>query len=266
VTTPGRPLYFRVLGVRHLRVNPVVVFLLFEGSIAVGALLALADIVNVWGVIAIPVAVAIMVKVHDRVARALVQPLAVVQMGATRPLRERPSVGRSPVPGSARLTGEIAGDDAVSSPEARPDSTLATDSDGHEATAIGVARVTGRGRAAVPARPTPGPRSPAETSFMAETASGPPLGEGAALPDGAGPLLPNGPLLPKGPLLPGGPLLPNGPLLRNGPLLPGGPLRQDAVAGRPEMRPDPGSMRAEPMPFRADRLEGDWRNQGHFDA
>jgi hypothetical protein len=156
VTAPARPLYFRLLGVKHLRAGPVAAFVLFEGSIAAGALLALADVVSWWGFIAIPVAVAVMVKIHDRVARALVQPLAVVQMSASRPLRDRRMIGRSAVPGPARLTTEIAGDDAVASRA------------GGDQTAIGTASVTSIGRAPVPgpgpsegaAEGPPGPRSP----------------------------------------------------------------------------------------------------------
>jgi hypothetical protein len=182
MTAPARPLYFRLLGVRHLRVSPVAAFLLFEGSIAAGVLLALADIVNVWGIVAVPVAVAIMVKVHDRVARALVQPLAVVHMSANRPLRDRPNVGRSAVPGPARLTTEIARDDAIASPEARPDPS---DPDTLDGTAIGVARVTSRGRAAVPgaARPTPGPRHP----LPSEDGTGPGVDEARPGVDRTGP-------------------------------------------------------------------------------
>jgi hypothetical protein len=172
MTAPARPLYFRLLGVRHLQVSPVVAFVLFEGSVAAGVLLALADIVNVWGIVAVPVAVAIMVKVHDRVARALVQPLAVVQMSATRPLRDRPNIGRSAVPGPARLTSEIARDDAVASPDAQPD---LSDCDPGDGTAVGIARVTSRGRAAVPGaatRPTPGPRNPLPSEDLAGSGSG----------------------------------------------------------------------------------------------
>jgi len=169
VTAPARPLYFRLLGVKHLRAGPVAAFVLFEGSIAAGALLALADVVSWWGFIAIPVAVAVMVKIHDRVARALVQPLAVVQMSASRPLRDRRMIGRSAVPGPARLTTEIAGYDAVASPDAWPDRF------GGDQTAIGTASVTSIGRAPVPgpgispgptdptAEGPPGPRSPSPT-------------------------------------------------------------------------------------------------------
>jgi hypothetical protein len=150
VTAPARPLYFRMLGVKHLRAGPVAAFVLFEGSIAAGALLALADVVSWWGFIAIPIVVAIMVKIHDRVARALVQPLAVVQMSANRPLRDRRKIGRSAVPGPSRLTTEIAGDDAVASPDARPDQRNHT---GADPTAIGTASVTSIGRASVPGIP-----------------------------------------------------------------------------------------------------------------
>jgi hypothetical protein len=159
VTAPARPLYFRLLGVKHLRAGPVAAFVLFEGSIAAGALLALADVVSWWGSIAIPVAVAVMVKINDRVARALVQPLAVVQMSASRPLRDRRMIGRSAVPAPARLTTEIASDDAIASPDAWPDRA--------DPTAIGTASVTSIGRA-----PVPGPGISSRPS--GETAEGPP--------------------------------------------------------------------------------------------
>lgn len=92
-----RPLYFRLLRVRHLRAGPVTTFLLFEGSIAVAVLLAFAEVVAWYGAIAIPITVAIMVKIHDRVARALTAPVAIVQLSATPRLRDQPKVGRSPV-------------------------------------------------------------------------------------------------------------------------------------------------------------------------
>jgi len=70
-------LYFRLLRVRYLRPGSLTAFLLFEGSIVLGALLALADIVNWWGVLAVPVAVAAMVKVHDGVAALVGRPMVV---------------------------------------------------------------------------------------------------------------------------------------------------------------------------------------------
>jgi hypothetical protein len=237
--TRPRPLYFRLLGVRHLRAGPVVAFVLFEGSLAVGVLLAFADIVNWWAVLAIPVAVAIMVKIHDRVARALVQPLAVVQMSASRPLRERPKVGRSAVPVPSRPTTEIARDDAVASPEAQPDryplEYLAAQDvydDAGRDWAMGVAPVV-RGRAAVPgtARPTPGPRGPLPSEQGTEESGAQENGQGHGEGDdehGGG-----------------------------------------HSARRGEGPPSPGfPKRADPTPMRSDRLDPETRargNQGHFD-
>jgi len=182
VTAPGRPLYFRLLGVKHLRAGPVAAFVLFEGSIAAGALLALADVVTWWGFIAIPIVVAIMVKIHDRVARALVQPLAVVQMSASRPLRDRRKIGRSPVAGPARLTTEIAGDDAVASPDAWPDPTsYQRNLAASDPTAVGMAPVTSIGRAPVPGPGvTPGHSRVREESEGSQTSQGPEATAGPA--------------------------------------------------------------------------------------
>ena len=113
------PLYFRLLRVRHLRFGPLTLFLLFEGSIALALLLYLAEIVDEWGLIAIPVVVAIMVKLNDAVAGALIRPLALAQLRTPRP-SEQPALGRSPVPRPSYLTRDIDLDDAVPSADARP--------------------------------------------------------------------------------------------------------------------------------------------------
>ena len=115
----SRPLYFRLLRVRHLTVRPTTLFLLFEGSITLALLLYLADVVDGWGVLAIPVVVAIMVKLNDSVAGALIRPLALAQLRTPRPAEE-PAVGRSPVPRPSHPTTWIDLDDAQPSDEARP--------------------------------------------------------------------------------------------------------------------------------------------------
>ncbi|MER7007223.1 hypothetical protein ABT297_29870 [Dactylosporangium sp. NPDC000555] len=61
------PLYVRALRLRHLYVGGFVSFLLFECMIAVGVLLALAELVSWWAVPVLPAVVAIMVKVNDMV-------------------------------------------------------------------------------------------------------------------------------------------------------------------------------------------------------
>jgi len=65
-----RPLYARVLRLRHLNPSGLWCFLLFEGMIALGVLLALTELVSWWAVLVLPAAVAVMVKVNDVMAGA----------------------------------------------------------------------------------------------------------------------------------------------------------------------------------------------------
>lgn len=65
---PDRPLYARVLRLRHLDPGGVQCFLLFEAVLAFGALLALAELVPWWGALALPAVVAVMVKLNDLIA------------------------------------------------------------------------------------------------------------------------------------------------------------------------------------------------------
>lgn len=62
------PLYVRVLRLRQLRVGGFLSFLLFECMIAIGVLLALAELVSWWAIPILPAAVAVMVKINDVVA------------------------------------------------------------------------------------------------------------------------------------------------------------------------------------------------------
>jgi hypothetical protein len=155
----GRPFYFRMLRVRHLNAGPLVAIALFEGSVALGLLLALADLVSGWGIIAIPVAVALVVKLNDAIAGAFIRPLAYAQLRTPR-LGEAAAVGRSPVPRASHPTTWIDDDDAVADPAARP-------SPGPSAP-VAEGRAVPRGVAAVPeanrigARPTPGEPAGAE--------------------------------------------------------------------------------------------------------
>jgi hypothetical protein len=115
----GRPLYARLLRLRHLRLTQLTSFVLFEGSVLIAFVLALAEIVNGWGVLAIPVAVAVMVKLNDVVAGVLNRPRGIAQV--IRPgMVSQVAVGWSPVPVAARMTGEIDEDDAVADPDAQP--------------------------------------------------------------------------------------------------------------------------------------------------
>jgi hypothetical protein len=63
---PGkRPLYPRLLRLRHIHPNAWQRAALGEGAIGVGVLLAMADLASAWTILALPVAVAAIVKAHD---------------------------------------------------------------------------------------------------------------------------------------------------------------------------------------------------------
>lgn len=68
---PRRPLYWRVLRLRHVRPNGWQRVLFVEGSIAVAAVLALAGATSVWVLLALPLAVGVVVKSHDVLAANL---------------------------------------------------------------------------------------------------------------------------------------------------------------------------------------------------
>lgn len=81
-SAPDRPLYARILRLRHLRPSGLVCFVYFEGTFALGALLALAEAIPWWGVPVVPAVVAAMVKLNDTVADGSVRPPS---RGSTRP-------------------------------------------------------------------------------------------------------------------------------------------------------------------------------------
>ncbi|GAA3450470.1 hypothetical protein [Dactylosporangium matsuzakiense] len=87
------PLYVRALRLRHLHVGGFVSFLLFECMIAVGVLLALAELVSWWAVPVLPTVVAIMVKVNDMVIGGSRRARAMAR-AAERGSSERASSGR----------------------------------------------------------------------------------------------------------------------------------------------------------------------------
>jgi len=147
--------YARLLRLRHINLGFYPSLLLFEGSVAVGAVLAFGDGIHPLGAVAIPVAVAVMVKFNDVVAGLLARPVAEAQL---RRSRSAPVVvGRSPVPRPSRLTQWIDRDDAV--PYEMP-----ADDEPRDGAVGGVAR----GVAAVPdARRPPAPGVPADDAAIA---------------------------------------------------------------------------------------------------
>ena len=66
--------YARVLRLKHTHPGGIVCFLLLEGAFAFAALMALAEFVNWWAVILLPLTVAIFVKINDLVAGVFSRP------------------------------------------------------------------------------------------------------------------------------------------------------------------------------------------------
>ena len=60
-----KPLYPRLLRLRHIEPSAWQRAALGEGAIGVGVLLAMADLASAWTIVALPVAVAGIVKAHD---------------------------------------------------------------------------------------------------------------------------------------------------------------------------------------------------------
>jgi hypothetical protein len=64
-TKAKKPLYPRLLRLQHISPNAWQRAALGEGAIGVGVLLAMADLATAWTIVALPVAVAVIVKAHD---------------------------------------------------------------------------------------------------------------------------------------------------------------------------------------------------------
>lgn len=79
-----RPLYARMLRLRFLTPSGFLCFVFLEGAVALGVLLALAELVSWWGVLVLPATVAVMVKLNDAIAGSLTPPA---------PLAAAPSAG-----------------------------------------------------------------------------------------------------------------------------------------------------------------------------
>lgn len=65
------PLYPRLLRLRHIHPNAWQRAVLGEGALAAAVLLVLADRATAWTLLALPVAVAVVVKTHDQLAGLL---------------------------------------------------------------------------------------------------------------------------------------------------------------------------------------------------
>jgi hypothetical protein len=87
-----QPLYARMLRLRHLTPSGFLCFVFLEGAVALGILLALAELVSWWGVLVLPAMVALMVKLNDALAGMLAPQAAVPARRPATP--DRPPVIR----------------------------------------------------------------------------------------------------------------------------------------------------------------------------
>jgi hypothetical protein len=105
-----QPLYARMLGLQYLAPSGFLCFVFLEGAFALGILLALAELVSWWGVIVLPVMVAVMVKLNDVVAGMLARPapaaVAPVRRAPVRPATPR-SVSARSTPGAAMSQADL---------------------------------------------------------------------------------------------------------------------------------------------------------------
>jgi hypothetical protein len=110
-----QPLYARMLGLQYLAPSGFLCFVFLEGAVALGILLALAELVSWWGVLVLPATVAVMVKLNDVVAGMLARPSTpaatrVAAVPAERPvlrpaaIRDDPALSRAK---TADLRGRV---------------------------------------------------------------------------------------------------------------------------------------------------------------
>ena len=88
-----RPLYARLLRLRHLQPTGWQRALLSDGTLVLAGLLVLADLATPWALLALPVAVAVVVKAHD------------VLVGQLRTQACRPRTAKSPPSGAMARPG-----------------------------------------------------------------------------------------------------------------------------------------------------------------
>ena len=85
-----------MLRLHHLSPSGFLCFVFLEGAVALGFLLALAELVNWWGVLVLPATVALMVKLNDVLAGSMVRP-EIVRRAVPPPKPLRPAAPPPPV-------------------------------------------------------------------------------------------------------------------------------------------------------------------------
>ena len=73
MTTEKKPLYPRLLRLKHVHPNAWQRAVLGEGMAVLGALLVMADLASGWSILVLPLAMAVVVKSHDVVAGILAE-------------------------------------------------------------------------------------------------------------------------------------------------------------------------------------------------
>jgi len=107
-TAKGRtktPLYPRLLRLRHVSPNAWQRAVLGEGALGVAGLLVLADLATAWTLVALPVAVAVVVKAHDGLAGLLARPPREPASEVERPVEV--GVGSAVQPAPSRTGSEV---------------------------------------------------------------------------------------------------------------------------------------------------------------
>lgn len=87
----NRPLYARALRLRRLAPSGLLCFVFLEGAVVLGILLALAELVSWWGVLVLPVTVALMVKFNDLVAGVITPRQVATETASARVAVLRPA-------------------------------------------------------------------------------------------------------------------------------------------------------------------------------
>ncbi|WP_369077222.1 hypothetical protein [Symbioplanes lichenis] len=128
-----RPMYARMLRLRHVAPSGFLCFVFLEGTVALGILLALAELVSWWGVLVLPAAVAGMVKLNDMVAGVLERQLAASPAGSRpSPPPSSSSPGSGPQPPSSSSPGSGSRPPLSSGPESGADDRSPSASAAHE--------------------------------------------------------------------------------------------------------------------------------------
>ena len=114
-----QPLYARILGLQYLAPSGFLCFVFLEGAVALGVLMALAELVSWWGVLVLPLTVAAMVKLNDVVAGALIR---TPDTTGRPPAAETPgrTVGAETVRLPASLISQVGGPISEPPPSLRP--------------------------------------------------------------------------------------------------------------------------------------------------